>query len=200
MPPLLYADPIFLEHHTGDHPESPERLRHLHEYLHDRPVLAKFRSQEFKPATPEQLALIHSRPYIDEVRDFAQRGGGRIEVDTVMSRRSFEVASRAAGAAISAVDEVLTGPDNRALCLIRPPGHHALAGSAMGFCLFNNVAIAAAYALQKHKLERVLIVDWDVHHGNGTQDVFYESPHAWFLSAHRFPFYPGTGAAPLPVS
>jgi acetoin utilization deacetylase AcuC-like enzyme len=138
---------------------------------------------------------VHGADYVDSVERFAEKGGGRIEADTVVSRRSFEVASKAAGAALGAVDAVLTGTHRYAVCLTRPPGHHALPASAMGFCLFNNVAIAAEHARRQHHIERVLIVDWDVHHGNGTQDTFYESSDVCFFSAHRYPFYPGTGAA-----
>ena len=193
--PLLLTDELFLEHHTGQHPESPERLRYLHEFLIHRPVSQRFRRGLFQPAQPAQLELVHDPAYIDQVRRFAAGGGGHIEADTIVSARSFDVACHAVGAALSAVDAVMTGESPRALCLIRPPGHHALPHSAMGFCLFNNVALAAAYSLQKYGLNRVLVVDWDVHHGNGTQDAFYNSQAVYFLSIHRYPFYPGTGAA-----
>jgi acetoin utilization deacetylase AcuC-like enzyme len=194
-PPLLFTDQVFLDHHTGEHPESSERLRYLHEFLIKQPVKDRFGQGLFEKAEPAQLQLVHGASYIEQVRRFAQGGGGRIEPDTIVSGRSFEVACQAVGAAFSAVDAVVSGLAPRALCLIRPPGHHALPHAAMGFCLFNNVALAAALALQKHSLNRVLIVDWDVHHGNGTQDVFYKSDSVFFLSIHRYPFYPGTGAA-----
>ncbi|MSR57280.1 MAG: histone deacetylase [Planctomycetaceae bacterium] len=193
--PQLYADSDFLEHRTGDHPESPERLRHLYAWLADRPVKARYAPGEFAPANREQLERVHDPAYLDHVRDFAAKGGGRIEADTVVSRRSYEVAAKAAGAAVAAVDAVVTGAAPRAVCLVRPPGHHALVEAPMGFCLFNNVAVAARHALVQHRLKRLLIVDWDVHHGNGTQDIFYQSGDAWFFSVHRSPFYPGTGAA-----
>ncbi len=193
--PLLFADPRFLEHHTGAHPESPERLRFLHEFLRDRPVAAEFAAGRIEPAQPAQLELVHDPAYVDAVRRFAAAGGGRIEDDTVVSGRSFDVACLAAGAALSAVDAVLQNQADRALCLIRPPGHHALPHAAMGFCLFNNVALAAAHAVRNCGLSRVLIVDFDVHHGNGTQDTFYQNGEIWFFSVHRSPFYPGTGAA-----
>jgi len=194
-PPLLFADPLFLEHRTGPHPESPERLRYLHEFLKSQPVAARFHPGRFLPAQPEQLALVHQPEYVESIRRYAAAGGGRVEADTVLSSESFDVACAAAGAAISAVDAVLSGTASRALCLVRPPGHHALADAPMGFCLFNNVAIAAGHALKQFGLNRVLIIDWDVHHGNGTQDIFYRSEQVYFLSAHRHPFYPGTGAA-----
>lgn len=194
--PLLYADPVFLEHDTGPgHPERSERLRFVYEYLERRPVLTQFVHAEAPPARREDLLLVHESRYIDFVLAACQKGGGRIESDTVVSRRSFEVASRAAGTALAAVDAVLTGPTRRALSLIRPPGHHALTSAAMGFCLFNNVALAAMHAIERYRLDRVLIVDWDVHHGNGTQDIFYSEERVGFFSAHRYPFYPGTGSS-----
>jgi len=194
-PPLLFSDPLFLEHQTGAHPESSERLRYLHEFLKEDPVTRRFDTGKIQPAQPAQLELVHGAAYIDAVRRFAAGGGGRIECDTVVSARSFEVASLAAGAGLSAVDAVLSGPSRRALCLVRPPGHHALPNSAMGFCLFNNVALAASHAIRQHGLNRVLVVDFDVHHGNGTQNTFYQSGEVYFFSIHRSPFYPGTGAA-----
>jgi acetoin utilization deacetylase AcuC-like enzyme len=194
-PPLLFTSPVFLEHRTGDHPESPERLRYLDEFLTRHSVSRRFASGNFQPAQSAQLELVHDSTYVDSVRRFAQAGGGRIEADTIVSPRSYDVACHAAGAATTAVDAVMTGTAPRALCLVRPPGHHALFSAPMGFCLFNNVAVAAAYARQKFELNRILIVDWDVHHGNGTQDLFYSSNAVYFLSIHRSPFYPGTGAA-----
>jgi acetoin utilization deacetylase AcuC-like enzyme len=141
------------------------------------------------------LELVHEPGYIDRVFALAARGGGHLDPDTVVSPASAEVAQLAAGAACDAVDRVLRGEARTALCILRPPGHHALAERAMGFCLFNNVAIAARVAIAEHGLDRVLIVDWDVHHGNGTQDVFYADGQVGFFSSHRYPFYPGTGDA-----
>ena len=170
-------------------------MRYLYQYLAGRPVRKRFENGAVQPAERAQLERVHDPAYIDRVREFAKRGGGRIEADTTVSRKSYEVAVKTAGSAVAAVDAVLTGKAPRALCLTRPPGHHALFDDAMGFCLFNNVAVAARHATAQHKLERVLIVDWDVHHGNGTQDLFYEAEDVWFFSVHRYPFYPGTGAA-----
>ena len=195
-PPLLFSDPIYLEHQTGSHPECPARLSTATAYLQNRPVWLKFVRRDSAAATMEQLERVHTRQHIRTVEYIADaQGGGRVEADTVMSPRSYEVACRAAGAAIAAVDGVLTTPHRQALCLTRPPGHHALSDAIMGFCLFNNVAVAAAHAISAYGLDRVLIVDWDVHHGNGTQDIFYENEQVGFLSVHRYPFYPGTGAA-----
>lgn len=193
--PLLFTNPQFLDHDTGRHPESPERLRYLYDRLAGSEVAGQFEAADFSAATLQQLERLHSGRYIDEVRFFVEKGGGRIEADTVCNERSFDVARLAAGAAISAVDQVIAGPHRRAACLVRPPGHHARRAAAMGFCLFNNVALAAAHARVAHDLERILIVDWDVHHGNGTQEMFYTDAGVYFLSVHRYPFYPGTGAA-----
>lgn len=195
MMPLVFRDPRFQEHLTGNHPECPERLRFLLEYVDTRRILADFEIGNFAAATTEQIARVHDPAYIESVAEFAACGGGRIEADTNLSPRSYEVATLAAGAAIAAVEQVCAGPHRKAICLVRPPGHHALPSGAMGFCLFNNVAIAATHAVRELGLSRVLIVDWDVHHGNGTQDMFYDSEQVHFFSSHRFPFYPGTGAA-----
>jgi acetoin utilization deacetylase AcuC-like enzyme len=153
------------------------------------------RRPEWQPATDEQLGRVHSAEYVARLQQYAAAGGGRIEVDTVVCPQSEEVARLAAGAACDAVRRVVSGEDRTALCLVRPPGHHARPPDAMGFCLFNNIAVAARAALEEHGCERVLIVDWDVHHGNGTQEMFWDDGRVGFLSIHRWPFYPGTGAA-----
>jgi acetoin utilization deacetylase AcuC-like enzyme len=191
---ILYRDPMFQRHLTGRHPESPARLAAIDRRLEDRGLIAKCTAGAIREATREELVRLHDAGYVDEVQDYSTQGGGRIEADTVVCPESFDIACHAAGTAIAAVDAVLNGTDTTALILARPPGHHALPDSAMGFCLFNNVALAAEHALRTHDLERVMIVDWDVHHGNGTQDVFYRREDVTFFSAHRSPFYPGTGA------
>ena len=190
---LLYASPVFLEHETGQHPEKPERLRRVHAHLAAQGLAAQCRRGEITAISMERLARIHSLPYVAEVQEFANKGGGLLEADTVISPKSFDVAMQAAGSVCDAVTRVLRGEDSQALCLVRPPGHHALEKSAMGFCLFNNIAAAARVATQEFGLDRVLVIDWDVHHGNGTQDMFWRDPKVAFLSIHRFPFYPGTG-------
>ena len=190
---LLYYDRLFLEHRTGAHPERPQRLEQIVAHLARTALDKQCQHPPWQPVTDPTLALAHSPDYIRELAAFAGAGGGRIEADTVVSPRSYEVARLAAGAAADAVARVIQGEDRNALCLVRPPGHHALADSAMGFCLFNNIAVAAATATRELGLDRVLVVDWDVHHGNGTQAAFYEDSRVGFLSIHRWPFYPGTG-------
>ncbi|MCA9264466.1 MAG: histone deacetylase [Planctomycetales bacterium] len=192
---LLYYDPVFQEHVTGDHPENGGRLLPVVRHLNFVALDASCTRPAWQPATRDQISLVHSPEYIDSVQLFASRGGGQIEQDTVVSQRSFDVALMAAGAICDAVSRVVAGEDNTAFCLVRPPGHHAMPDHPMGFCLFNNVAVAARWATRHLGIERVLIVDWDVHHGNGTQAMFWEDSNVGFLSMHRYPFYPGTGAA-----
>jgi acetoin utilization deacetylase AcuC-like enzyme len=192
---LLYYNPIFLEHETGGHPENADRLRAVLKRLENNGVDAACTKPGWEPATREQLRHVHADDTIDSIERFADEGGGRIEQDTVVSARSFDAARTAAGAACDAVRRVVLGEDKTAFCLVRPPGHHALHSGPMGFCLFNNIAVGALAAIEEFGLERVLIVDWDVHHGNGTQATFWDDPNVGFLSMHRYPFYPGTGAA-----
>jgi acetoin utilization deacetylase AcuC-like enzyme len=150
---------------------------------------------EFQPVLRQRLAQVHSPAYIDEIWAYAKSGGGYIEADTVVSPASYHVALMATGSMCDAVERVVRGEDTQGLCLVRPPGHHAMVNHAMGFCLFNNVAVAARLAVSELGLSRVLIVDWDIHHCNGTQATFWEDPQVGVLSIHRWPFYPGTGAA-----
>ncbi len=191
----LFADDRFLRHDTGRHPESAARLRSIRARLGESGLDRRCRAGTIRPASREELTRVHTAEYPDEIRRAAAAGGGPLDPDTVASRDSYDVALHAAGTACAAVDDVLNGKSRQSLCLTRPPGHHALPRWAMGFCLFNNVAVAAAHARATHELDRVLIVDWDVHHGNGTQDIFYEDGQVHFFSAHRSPFYPGTGAS-----
>jgi acetoin utilization deacetylase AcuC-like enzyme len=192
---LLYYDPLFLEHRTGQHPERPERLLSVMRQLERSGLERRCRRRPWETASPERLALVHEPGYVSEIESYSRQGGGRIEEDTVCSPGSYTAARLAAGAVCDAVDRLLGDDDKRALCLVRPPGHHALKSAPMGFCLFNSVAIGARVATQEFGLDRVLIIDWDVHHGNGTQAAFWDDPRVGFLSIHRWPFYPGTGAA-----
>lgn len=190
---LLYMDDIFLQHDTGEHPECAARLESIHRRLHAGELLSQVVRQPPVSAMLDDLTLWHSADYLQRLQTTASVGGGRVESDTVMSSQSAVAAWQAAGSLIDAVERVVRGEQTRALCLVRPPGHHALMDAPMGFCLLSNVAIAAKVAVERLGLSRVLIVDWDVHHGNGTQDAVYDDERITFFSAHRFPFYPGTG-------
>jgi acetoin utilization deacetylase AcuC-like enzyme len=192
---LLYDSARFLDHDTGHHPESPTRLRHIRRRIAESGLADRCTAPEWGPVADEAILAVHTPRYLAELTAAVARAPGLLDADTVYSSESLDVARLAAGAACDAVRRVTAGDDRTALCLVRPPGHHALPDRAMGFCLLANVAIAARYAVNQCDLDRVLVVDWDVHHGNGTQDVFYEDPRVGFFSAHRWPFYPGTGAA-----
>ncbi len=191
---LLYSNPCFLDHKTGGHPENPSRLEAITSRLRSSGLEGRCQRPASPPVSPERLAHVHLPEYFQVIEEFAEEGGGHVEADTIVSRNSYKVALRAAGAACDAVENVLRGHDTNAVCLVRPPGHHARNYQAMGFCLFNNVAIAARTATRELGLNRVLIVDYDVHHGNGTQETFWEDAQVGFLSMHRWPFYPGTGS------
>ena len=189
---LIYH-PIYMEHDTGLHCETAQRLITVTGYLKNTGTLEKLISLKPQAATVEQIARVHTPSYISGVESFVKRGGGYLDGDTVASPASYEAAIYAAGGSISAVDAVMSGDVTYAFALVRPPGHHAVRDAAMGFCIFNNVAIAARDAIAKHNLERVLIVDFDVHHGNGTQDAFYSESSVLYFSTHQYPFYPGSG-------
>jgi acetoin utilization deacetylase AcuC-like enzyme len=194
---ILFADPLFQRHETGRHPEQPARLVAIQNRLESAGLVAQCLRGTYKPLTPEAVCEIHAPEVVANAQRLAEAGGGWIEADTFVSPASYQVALAAAGACVAGVDQVMRGVDRSALCLVRPPGHHATPGHSMGFCLFNNVALAAQHAREAFGLDRILIVDWDVHHGNGTQDIFWADPTVSFLSIHRFGhgFYPGTGAA-----
>jgi acetoin utilization deacetylase AcuC-like enzyme len=185
--------PSSFRHDTGGHPENARRLTAIEEAMSDRDWLG-MDLVEAPAATREQLERVHSAAHIDSIREFAERGGGPIDLDTVASAGSWDAALHAAGGALHAAERVLAD-GGWAFCGLRPPGHHAERDRAMGFCLFNNVAAAAAHATAKLGVERVLVLDWDVHHGNGTEAIFYDSPQVLYTSIHQSPLYPGTGAA-----
>ncbi|MDX1962665.1 MAG: histone deacetylase [Pirellulales bacterium] len=188
----IYSHSDFLAHQTGTHPERPERLIAILRQLERTGLGARCHHPTWEVATTAELTTIHGTDYLNDLNAFCLRGGGRIEEDTVVSARSYDIARLAAGAAISATRAVISGDTPTALCLVRPPGHHARRDTAMGFCLINNISVAAHAALAAG-LSRILIIDWDVHHGNGTQEQFYTDPRVGFFSIHRWPFYPGTG-------
>jgi acetoin utilization deacetylase AcuC-like enzyme len=189
----LYDDPAFREHDAGPgHPERPARLDALRRGIRDAGLEPRLQLIAPRPATTQELLRVHTEDHVALVASTRGRGH-RFDPDTQASPRSYEAALLAAGAAVDAVERVLGGALDRAFCGVRPPGHHAEADRAMGFCLFNNVAVAAAHALGKG-LRRVMIIDFDVHHGNGTQAIFEEDPRVLYVSSHAYPFYPGTGA------
>ena len=190
----LFRSDTFREHDTGGHPENAGRLVAIDDALEHLDLLGGRPGIPFTAAPDDALARVHDPRYIAGVRDFAARGGSWLDADTAVGPNSVDIAALAAGAGISAVDAALDGRATRGFVLGRPPGHHATPSRGMGFCLFNTVAIAAAHALSRG-VDRILIVDWDVHHGNGTQDAFYESDQVLFCSVHQWPLYPGTGAA-----
>jgi acetoin utilization deacetylase AcuC-like enzyme len=189
----LFYHPAYLEHDTGVHPESADRLRAVLRAL-DRLGIRESDLLRPDPVDQDLLAEVHSPRYIRTIQAAASTGGGYWDLDTYISPGSYDAAVLAAGAAVAAVDNVMSGARS-AFALVRPPGHHALRNAAIGFCLFNNMAVAAQHAVRRYGLRRVMIVDWDVHHGNGTQDYFYGRADVLFFSSHRYPFYPGTGAA-----
>ena len=184
-------------HDTGwGHPEHVGRLRAIPRALReDADLFHALAHVEGRHAEPDELALAHEASYIDQVRGIAAGGGGRLDADTVISEGSWDAATAGAGCVLDGVDMAFDGRAVRSFSAVRPPGHHALAARGMGFCLFGNVAIAAHYARQRHGIERVLIVDWDVHHGNGTQALVERERDIRFVSMHQWPWYPGTGAA-----
>ena len=193
--PVLFHHPSSLEHDTGGHPEQPARITAIEQALAERDWLG-WERRASPAATDEQLGRVHPESYVRSIERFCDAGGGMLDLDTVASPRSFVAAQHAAGGAVALVDELLGGAGARVGASIhRPPGHHAEAARAMGFCLFNNVAVAAQHARSAHGVERVLILDWDVHHGNGTNDIFHEDPSVVFVSIHEWPLYPGTGGA-----
>jgi len=191
----LVYDERYLLHETGPgHPERPERLTAILAGLEKAGMLERLVRLEPSPAATEWITLVHTGKYVERVRRACEEGVGYLDSpDTPVSEKSYEVARLAVGGVLGAVDAVMAGRARNAFCAVRPPGHHALSDRAMGFCLFNNVAIGARYVQKKYKVSRVLIVDWDVHHGNGTQDAFYDDPTVMYFSVHRYPFYPGTG-------
>ena len=184
-------------HDTGwGHPEHVGRLRAITRVLREHPELfAVLHHVEGRHASPEELALVHEPRYVDHVRQVASGGGGSLDADTVLSDGSWDAARAATGSALDAVDMAFDGRAVRSFCAVRPPGHHALRARGMGFCVFGGVAVAARYARARHGVDRVLIVDWDVHHGNGTQALVEDDAGIHFVSMHQWPWYPGTGAA-----
>jgi acetoin utilization deacetylase AcuC-like enzyme len=190
---LAYSE-AFLAHDTGPrHPERPDRLRAIVSHLQAVGTWDRLDVWEPAPADEATLGLVHTPAHIAAIREFTARGGGSIDADTIASAGSWEAALRAAGGLVEAVDRVSVGSADNAFCLVRPPGHHATPDQAMGFCLFNSVAIGAAWLIANSRARKIAILDYDVHHGNGTQDAFYSRADVLYISTHQFPLYPGTG-------
>ena len=197
MPPTaLFSSPEYLQHDSGPgHPECPQRLQHAHKRLEESGIQHDLLLLEPTPAPLEALVRVHSENHVERIETLSQSGGLVPETpDTVISPATFSAARLASGASINAVDAVMRGDISNAFCLHRPPGHHAEHSQAMGFCYFNHIAVAAAHLLANHGLKRVAIIDWDVHHGNGTQHTFEASSEVMFCSIHQSPHWPYTGA------
>ncbi len=191
----IVADPVFMKHDTGPgHPESPERLAAIYKLLEEKGLMETLEKTPLREADPEEISRIHTPEHVERVKATSEEKRFWMDGDTPTSSGSYRAALLAAGSVLNAVDAVVSREVDNAFALVRPPGHHAEKNQAMGFCLFNNVAIAARHAQKRHNINRVLIVDWDVHHGNATQHSFYDDPSVLYFSTHRFPFYPGTGA------
>jgi acetoin utilization deacetylase AcuC-like enzyme len=190
---LYLHHPSSLDHDTGDHPEQPARITAIERALERHDWLGYER--ELAPrADRAAVEAVHPPAYVDRIAGVSERGGGMLDLDTVASTGSFEAALHSAGGALRAVEQLMGGAAEVAFCGLRPPGHHAESERAMGFCLFNNVALGARHALDRHGARKVLVLDWDVHHGNGTNDIFYEADSVLYISIHQSPLYPGTGA------
>jgi len=187
-------DPVYLKHDTGQHVENTGRLEAIISHLNESGLKSELTPVKPRTASVKEIAKVHTEQHITHVQDVALRCGGWLDPDTVISHDSYEAAIYAAGGAIKAAEAVMEGEVSSTFALVRPPGHHATRQRAMGFCVFNNIAIAAKYALAKYNLKRLAIIDFDVHHGNGTQEAFYKDPQVLYLSTHEYPHYPGTGS------
>lgn len=191
----IVYDPFNLKHTLEGHPENYRRLEGTWQLLQEDGILAELVRVPSSPAPLDAVLRVHTRQYVERLQLLSERGGGRIDADTYVNADSYQAALLAAGGLLNMTDMILSGQVDNGFALIRPPGHHALEGRGMGFCLLANAAIAARWAQDHRGVERVLIVDFDVHHGNGTQDIFYHDPSVLFFSTHQFPYYPGTGDA-----
>ena len=192
---FIYHDDFLKHWMPPGHPECRERLTAIHSHLDRTGLINQLTIIQPRPAGKEEICLVHEQRYVEAIIEFCRQGGGSLDADTYAGPDSERAALLAAGAAVTAVDEVVSGNVSSCFCAVRPPGHHAEAGHAMGFCLFNNIAVAAAWAIKEKQIPKVAIVDWDVHHGNGTQNMFYNNPNVLYISLHQYPHYPGSGSA-----
>jgi len=191
----IVQDPVFMEHRPGSyHPESPSRLFAAYELLKSEEIRSLFETLNARMAKREEIQLIHTSGHFDRVASTEGFSTTYLDPDTVTSERSFEAALYAAGGVLEGIDRIMAGDFGEIFALVRPPGHHAESDRAKGFCLFNNIAIGAMYAIENYGIERILIADWDLHHGNGTQHSFYSDPRVLYFSTHQYPYYPGTGS------
>lgn len=191
----IYTDARCLDHYAAGHPERPERVSVCVDALREAPEGPLWQWPEVEPADPAVLALAHPEEHVGRIRRLAEAGGGWTDPDTFVGPGSYDAARYAAGAAVQAVRDVLAGVQSNAFVVVRPPGHHATRQRSMGFCLFNNAAVATLWALEHRDIRRVAILDIDVHHGNGTQEIFFDRREVLYLSFHQYPHYPGTGTA-----
>ncbi len=191
----IVYDPFNLRHTYEGHPENAQRLEQTWKLLQIDGILGRLLRAPSSVAPPDAILRVHTPQYIERLQSMALLGGGHLDADTYVNADSFQAAQLAAGGLLNVLDMVIDGQADNGFALVRPPGHHALPHWGMGFCLLDNIAIAARWAQDRHAIGRVLIVDFDVHHGNGTQEIFYKDPSVLFFSTHQFPFYPGTGAA-----
>ena len=191
----LVYHPDYLKHHAGrQHPERPSRLEAVMQALETSATAQTMRPLDIQHDAEAWVAKVHASDHIRTVADACQYERAALDPDTVVCPESYATALKAVAGTLAAADAVMASEMTQAFCAVRPPGHHAEAHRAMGFCLFNNVAILARYLQQQHGLDKVLIIDWDVHHGNGTQHIFEEDPSVFYVSTHQYPYYPGTGA------
>lgn len=189
----IVLDKRYLDHNMGDsHPESPKRIETIHRII-ERKIAFPFLKIEPRTASEEEIQWIHTRAYLDSIKNTAGKDKVKLDSDTATNAKSYQTALLAAGGVLKGIDLIMDGKIKNCFAPVRPPGHHAEATRAMGFCLFNNIAIGAEYLLRKHHLNKILIVDWDIHHGNGTQNAFYQRDDVLYFSIHQSPHYPGTG-------